>query len=178
MSQLQTFNHELFGELKVTSINEKELFSLTNVAWSLGYTRKSKGIEYLRRDRINAILTKLGISTVDHGGQLFIDESGLYDFIFESGTSNAREFRKWVTSEVLPSIRRHGAYATDQTIENIINDPDFGIELLQTLKGERDQRLLAEQQRNEAIEQRKLDKPYTTFGKAVSNSSASINVGA
>src|SRR5699024_5554069 len=89
----------------------------------------------------------------------FVSEDGLYDVILDSRKPEAKRFRKWVTSEVLPSIRKHGAYATDQTIENIINDPDFGIELLQTLKSERDQRLAAEQQRNEAIEQQKLDKP-------------------
>lgn len=185
MNQLQIFTHELFGELKVTTIEEKEMFNLENVAWSLGYTRKSKGIDYLRHDRITAIIEKLDIATVDRDGQLFIDESALYDFIFEAGTAGARNFRKWITSEVIPSIRKHGAYATPKTIENIISNPDFGIQLLQKLKDESEKRLIAEQERNEVknqhslvLAQQKTDQPYATFGKVVSGSDASINIGA
>ncbi|GGB61336.1 putative antirepressor - phage associated [Lentibacillus populi] len=107
----------------------------------------------------------------------FVNEDGLYDVILDSRKPEAKRFRKWITSEVLPSIRKHGAYATDQTIENIINNPDFGIELLKTLKTERDQRLKAEQERMAVVEQQRIDAPYTSFGKVVSNSSASINVG-
>lgn len=170
MDQLQTFNHGLFGKLQVTSVENKELFSLTNVAWSLGYTKKANGTEYLRHERINSIIKKLDIATFVHDGQDYIDESGLYDFIFEAGTNRAREFRKWVTSEVLPSIRKHGAYATPQTIENVMNDPEFGIQLLTNLKQERDKR-------SELEQQQKLDAPYTKFGKTFSNSNAAINVG-
>lgn len=108
---------------------------------------------------------------------IFVNEDGLYDVILDSRKPEAKRFRKWITAEVLPSIRKHGAYATPATIENIISNPDFGIELLQTLKTERDKRLQAEQEKAEVIEQQRLDAPYTSFGKVVSNSSASINVG-
>lgn len=74
----------------------------------------------------------------------FVNEDGLYDVILDSRKPEAKRFRKWITSEVLPSIRKHGAYATPQTIENIISDPDFGIQLLTTLKEEKDKRLEAE----------------------------------
>jgi anti-repressor protein len=179
MNQLQTFSHELFGELNVRSfINDKGLFNLNDVAWSLGYIRNNaNGVAYLRHDRIKNILERLDISTCDHDGHKYIDESGLYDFVFEAGTDRARGFRKWVTNEVLPSIRKHGAYATPQTIENIINDPEFGIELLQTLKSERDHRMAAESAKEKISAQMKQDAPYTSFGKVVSNSDASINIG-
>lgn len=101
----------------------------------------------------------------------FINEDGLYDVILDSRKPEAKRFRKWITSEVLPSIRKHGAYATPETIENVLNDPDFGIQLLTNLKQEREKRTKLEQQQ-------KMDEPYTTFGKVVSNSTASINVGA
>ncbi|GAA0415385.1 phage antirepressor KilAC domain-containing protein [Virgibacillus salarius] len=101
----------------------------------------------------------------------FVNEDGLYDVILDSRKPEAKRFRKWITSEVLPSIRKHGAYATPQTIENIISDPEFGIQLLSSLKQEREMRFYLEKQK-------KLDEPYTTFGKVVSNSDASINVGA
>lgn len=110
MNQLQTFNHELFGELNVTTVENKELFNLNNVAWSLGYVKVANGTEYLRHERVDAIIGKLNVSVFVHSGQKYIDESGLYDFIFEAGTNKARTFRKWVTSEVLPSIRKTGTY--------------------------------------------------------------------
>jgi anti-repressor protein len=100
----------------------------------------------------------------------FVNEDGLYDVILDSRKPEAKRFRKWITSEVLPSIRKHGAYATPQTIENVLNDPDFGIRLLTNLKEERIKRQQLEKQQ-------KADLPYTNFGKAVSNSTASINVG-
>lgn len=111
MDQLQTFSHELFGSLEVIKTKDVELFSLENVAWSLGYVRANgNGVQYLRHDRINNVIEKLDIAISVHDGHRYINESGLYDFIFESGTEKAREFRKWVTSEVLPSIRKTGSY--------------------------------------------------------------------
>lgn len=65
-----------------------------------------------------------------------INESGLYGLIFSSKMPKARQFKHWVTSEILPSIRKHGIYATDNVIDNILNNPDFGIELLTKLKEE------------------------------------------
>lgn len=100
----------------------------------------------------------------------FVNEDGLYDVILDSRKKEAKKFRKWITSEVIPSIRKHGAYATPSTIENIISDPDFGIQLLSNLKEEREFRMRLEKQQIE-------DAPYTTFGKVVSQSDASINIG-
>ncbi|MFC0525813.1 phage antirepressor [Pontibacillus salicampi] len=107
----------------------------------------------------------------------FVNEDGLYDVILDSRKPEAKKFRKWITSEVIPSIRKHGAYATEQTIENIMNDPEFGIQLLTNLKDERTKREQAEAQRDQIIEQQQLDKPYTDFGRVISNSSGSINIG-
>lgn len=108
----------------------------------------------------------------------FVNEDGLYDVILDSRKPEARKFRKWITSEVIPSIRKHGAYATDQTIENIMNDPEFGIQLLTNLKEERTKRQEAETQRDQVVQQQRIDQPYTNFGRVVSNSNSSINVGA
>ncbi|GGD05130.1 phage antirepressor KilAC domain-containing protein [Pontibacillus salipaludis] len=108
----------------------------------------------------------------------FVNEDGLYDVILDSRKPEARKFRKWITSEVIPSVRKHGAYATDQTIENIMNDPEFGIQLLTDLKEERNKRKEAETQRDKVLQQQQIDQPYTNFGKVVSNSNSSINVGA
>lgn len=80
------------------------------------------------------------------GSANVVNEAGLYVLVLGSRKPEAREFKHWVTHEVLPSIRKHGAYATPATIENIINDPEFGIKLLTKLKDEQAKRIQAEQQ--------------------------------
>lgn len=99
-----------------------------------------------------------------------ITESGLYALIMRSNKPEARRFRKWVTSEVLPTIRKHGAYATPQTIESIISDPGNAIRLLQALK--------EEQERSAALrKQAEIDAPKALFADAVSASDTCILVG-
>ena len=72
---------------------------------------------------------------------MLINESGLYALILSSKLPQAKEFKRWVTSEVLPSIRRNGAYLTDDALARFAEDPDYGIKLLNTLKRERTERL-------------------------------------
>ena len=74
----------------------------------------------------------------------FINEDGLYDVILDSRKPEAKNFRKWITSDVLPSIRKRGLYATEDTIDKILSDPDFGIKLLTELKEERQRRIDSE----------------------------------
>ncbi|MBU5233827.1 BRO-N domain-containing protein, partial [Vibrio cholerae] len=73
-----------------------------------------------------------------------INESGLYSAILKSKKPQAKAFKKWVTSEVLPSIRKHGAYMTDQVLEQAVTNPDFMIGLLTNLKEEKAKRVEAE----------------------------------
>lgn len=99
-----------------------------------------------------------------------INESGLYNAVLGSNKLQAKQFKKWVTSEVLPTIRKHGAYMTDHTIEKALMDPDFLIKLATNLKEEKFKRLEAENK----IE---LNKPKVVFADAVSVSHTSILVG-
>lgn len=169
MSQLQVFKHKEFGALEVIQLNGKEMFNLENAAWSLGYTKVAKGKTYLRKDRIEKVIQKAAISVVVHDGQPYITEDGLYELIFESETQKAKEFRKWVTSEVLPSIRKHGAYMTDQVLEQAVTDPDFMIGLLTNLKEEKAKRLEAERK---VLQQQ----PLVTFAEACMQSNQSLKV--
>lgn len=121
-------------------------------------------------------LNKKGVVTADtltNGGiqkSNFINESNLYKVIFQSRKPQAEAFTDWVTSEVLPSIRKHGAYATSETIESIISNPDNGIKLLQALK--------AEQDKNKALEVENTElKPKALFADAVASSKNSILIG-
>lgn len=102
--------------------------------------------------------------------KIIVTESGLYNLVLRSRKPEAKGFRRWVTHEVLPSIRRHGVYATDATIDSILNDPDFGIRLLTDLKDERDRRREAER----VIE---AQKPKVLFADSVAASHSTILVG-
>lgn len=106
-----------------------------------------------------------------------ISEDGLYDVILESRKPEARAFRKWVTGEVLPTIRKHGAYMTEGTIEKALNDPDFLIQLAGKLKEEKQARLEAEHARNIAELQLTEQRPKVIFADAVTASKTSILVG-
>ena len=99
-----------------------------------------------------------------------INESGLYSLVLSSKLPTAKAFKRWITHEVIPSIRRHGAYATDSTIDRIIGDPDFGIRLLGQLKQEREARRALEAQREQ-------DAPKVLFAKSVECSGSEILVG-
>ena len=99
-----------------------------------------------------------------------INESGLYSLILSSKLPSAKEFKHWVTSEVLPSIHKHGAYLTPDKIEEVLLNPDTLIKLATELKKEREGRVLAEQK----IQQ---DRPKVLFADAVSASDTPILIG-
>lgn len=101
---------------------------------------------------------------------LIISEPGLYKLIMRSRKPEAKEFQRWVTHEVLPSIRKHGAYATEATIDQILANPDFGIKLLTDLKEERAKRTEAENQVREL-------EPKALFADAVAASDGTCLVG-
>lgn len=100
-----------------------------------------------------------------------INEPGLYTLVLKSRKPEAKQFKRWITHEVIPSIRKHDAYMTPEKIEEVLLNPDTIIKLATDLKAEREMRFKLEKQKQ-------LDEPYTTFGKVVSGSDASINVGA
>lgn len=100
---------------------------------------------------------------------LFINESGLYSAIIGSKLESAKRFKHWVTSEVLPSIRKHGTYMTNEVIERTLTDPDYLIQLATALKEERQARKLAE----EKIEKQK---PLVDFANQVSDTTDLIDM--
>lgn len=101
---------------------------------------------------------------------IIINESGLYSLVLSSKLPSAKKFKRWVTGEVLPAIRRHGAYMTEEALEKAITEPDFLIRLATQLKEEKAKRLEAEKQVEAA-------KPKVLFADAVSASHTSILVG-
>nr|DAF21435.1 MAG TPA: repressor domain protein [Caudoviricetes sp.]DAZ04960.1 MAG TPA: repressor domain protein [Caudoviricetes sp.] len=125
--------------------------------------------EYLDADEITNIRST---DIAQNGGKapVFVSESGLYSLVLRSRKPEAREFKRWVTHEVLPSIRKHGAYMTESTLEKAVTEPDFLIRLATQIKQER-----AEKEKAQAQVERM--RPKALFADAVETSKTSILVG-
>lgn len=142
-NNIQIFNNEELGTIRIMGTPDAPLFCLGDVCKMLGL--KSWHVKERLGDNIvstEVISDSLGRQRVVN----FITEDGLYDVILDSRKPEAKRFRKWVTSEVLPTIRKHGAYMTNDALERAITEPDFLIQLATTLKEEKAKRLEAEQQ--------------------------------
>ncbi len=143
MANLQIFAFEGTDEIRTLLINDEPYFVGKDVAQTLGYknTRKALIDHVDEEDK--------GVTNRDTlGGKqdlTIINESGLYSLILKSKLPSAKKFKRWVTSEVLPQIRKHGMYATDE----LLNNPDLLIEVATKLKEEKTLRLIAEQRVNE-----------------------------
>ena len=142
MKEMEVFKNVELGSVRVVMVNKEPYFVGRDVAEILGYSNPRDAISK-HVDNEDKDVAKCD---TPGGTQDFtvINESGLYSLILSSKLPSAKRFKKWVTSEVLPAIHKHGLYATDKVIDNILNNPDFGIELLTRLKEERAARVEAE----------------------------------
>ena len=171
-NMIEIFKNEEFGEIRTLTINNEPYFVGKDVASILGYSNPRKAlIDHVdEEDKIQ----NDGVTIRDSIGRLqkpiVINESGLYSLILSSKLPTAKKFKRWVTSEVLPSIRKHGAYMTEETLEKAITNPDFLIRLATELKHEKEQRKLLE-------EEKKINAPKVIFADAVSVSDTNISIG-
>ena len=156
MKEMEVFKNAELGSVRVVMVYEEPYFVGKDVAEILGYSNASKALADHVDD--DDKLNNESLSSLGQRGGWIINESGLYSLILCSKLPSAKRFKKWITSEVLPSIHKHGLYATDQVIDNILNNPDFGIELLTRLKEERVAR--GEAERKNAILMH-VNKTYT-----------------
>lgn len=160
-NEIQIFNFEN-NQVRTLNIDGQPYFVGKDVADVLGYSNT--------RDALNRHVEfedkKDGVVIHDSIGRqqtpTFINESGLYSLILSSKLPTAKKFKRWVTSEVLPTIRKHGAYMTEQKIEEALLNPDTLITLAKQLKAEKKQRLLAQKQVEEMT-------PKAVFHDAVAN---------
>ena len=136
--ELQVFKNAEFGSVRSTMVNGEPYFVGKDVAEILGYVNASKALADHVDD--DDKLNNDSLSSLGQRGGWLINESGLYSLILSSKLPAAKRFKRWVTSEVLPAIRRHGLYAVD----DMLNNPDALIEALQAYKAERMQRLALE----------------------------------
>ncbi len=154
--KIKIFENPELGSIRTAGTSDEPLFCLADVCRVLN----------LRVDGVMPRLSKDGynqIVVIDSLGReqkaYFVNEKNLYRVIMRSDKEEAVVFQDWVCDEVLPSIRKHGIYATDNVIENILSNPDFGIELLTKLKTERQARIKAEQEKAILIH---CNKTFTT----------------
>ncbi len=137
---IQKFENNLF-ELEVKTENGQSLFNAETVATSLGITQSKNGKEFVRWERVNEYLK----NSPQVGKGDFIPEPMVYKLAFKASNALAEKFQDWLAVEVLPAIRKHGGYLTDEKLEEVLTDPDTIIKLATNLKKEREQRLIAEQ---------------------------------
>lgn len=167
MNEFQTFNFD-YSVVRAITINGDPYFIGKEIAEILGYTNPQKAI----RDHVDDDdkLTERIVLSGQKREVYMINESGLYSLVLSSKLPEAKRFKRWVTREVLPSIRKHRMYATPQTAEKILEDPDFLIKALQDLKQEREKRKALETE-NKSMQ------PKALFADAVATSKTSILIG-
>lgn len=177
MNKPQIFNHSIFGELPIFIVNGVEWFGATEAAKALGFSNPYTAIS----NHVDADdLTDQEV--IDSLGRVqqkkFVNESGLYSLILGAAKQGnnpeiqekAKQFKRWVTSEVLPAIRQHGGYLTPQKIEEVLLNPDTIIDLAQRLKQ-------ANEEKARLAAQIEADRPKVLFAEALETSGNSILIG-
>jgi prophage antirepressor-like protein len=140
MNEVKIFEHEKFGKVRTLLIDGEPWFVGKDIALSLNYSNPPKAI----RDHVDEEDKTVNESfTVNGTMGIIINESGVYSLILSSKKAEAKEFKRWITSEVLPSIRKHGVYATPEMVEKFAYNPEFMIKVFTEL--------LHEQQKNQKL---------------------------
>jgi len=172
-NNLMIFDNEEFGQVRCIKIDDKPYAVGVDVARALGYAKPNEAITAHCDDPVSyGVIDRLGRKQ----NTKIIPESDIYNLIFEAAKQSknpeikikAVKFKKWVFEEVLPSIRKHGAYITDEVLDNIIISPEYGIKLFTALKEEKDKRIEAE---NKLIEQQ----PKVDMYDAIMDDSGLLN---
>lgn len=167
MTDIQIFSNPQFGEIR-TAIGEngEPMFCLADVAKALGYKNPAKAvINHCKGVTVLETPTNGGVQQVKFG-----KEGDVYRLVMKSKLHEAGAFQDWVCDEVLPTVRKHGIYATSQTIDNLLADPDNAIKVFQTLKEERQLRQIAEAKIKE-------DAPLVGFANALLTAKTSCLIG-
>lgn len=158
---IKIFNNAEFGEIRVMLIDDDPWFVGKDIAVALGYNNPQKAI----RDHVDE--QDKGVNEMDTpGGKqpiIIINESGLYSLIFSSKLESAQRFKHWVTHEVLPSIRKHGMYMTDNLLETAIANPDFVIGLIQNMKAEKEKSAALQIQNKQLCEKNEEMQPKADY---------------
>ena len=146
VNELKLFENQDFGQIRTTVIDGEPWFVAADVCKALEIKNGRDAMSRLDDDE----KADVGLTDTSSNGVVqrrdfsIVNEPGLYTLVLGSRKPEAKAFKRWVTHEVIPAIRKHGIYATGATIDHMISDPDFGIRLLTQLKSERDKRVALE----------------------------------
>lgn len=158
------------GNIELLNVNGIECYEkdgvvylkLEAVARGLGFTQEKNGVEYVRWDRVENYLADMGFPHT-WGKDDFIPENIFYRLAMKANNETAEKFQVKVADEVIPSIRKHGAYMTEDTLDRMINSPEFGIKLLTALKEEKDKRKALEVANSELSVQNAIMAPKADY---------------
>ena len=164
-NEIQVFQNQEFGELRTIVKDGEPWFVAKDVCDALEIENSRDAVARLDTDEKNTVVLTDG--TPGNPNKAIVSESGLYSLVLGSRKPQAHAFKRWVTHDVIPSIRKHGAYMTPETIEKALLNPDTIIQLATTLKSEQEKRRAAEAQ----IE---ADKPKVQFADSVGSSKQAI----
>lgn len=175
---LQIFNHPQFGEIRALEIGGETWFMGYDVAIALGYSNASKAISVHVDDedkRVEVLPYSQNGNTI--GKTVIVNESGLYALVLRSKLDSAKQFKNWVTKEVLPAIRKNGFYMTEHLKDQIVNNPDILIAIGTKIKEEqeRNRKLMEENKSLRANNEQLL--PKALFADAVSVTKSEITIG-
>lgn len=178
MKELQIFSNPEFGDMRTLSIDGEPWMVGKDVAQALGYG-EGKSLANAVANHVDA--EDKGVTEMMTPGGLqkmtIINEPGLYSLVLSSKLPGAKKFKRWVTSEVIPSIRKHGAYMTQETLEAAILSPDYLLKVVTALKDETDKRRELEAQNAALNDDLEKAKPKALFADAVSASHTTILIG-
>ena len=176
MNEIQIFSNPEFGDVRTLEINGEAWFVGKDVVMILGYSNASKAVTNHVDDEdkqfvmMNIADSQNGNVPIGQTKTAIINESGLYSLILSSKLPSAKAFKRWVTAEILPSIRKHGAFMTENTIKQVLSSPDFIIRLATELKNEQTKRANLEAQV-------KMNEEKVVFANALQVSKSTILVG-
>ena len=144
MNELKIFNSPEFGQVRTLTIDGEPWFVGKDVATALGYAKPENAVanHVDPEDKTSTLIQGSGSNYKSKA--MLINESGLYSLVLSSKLPTAKQFKRWVTSEVLPAIRKHGGYITPEKVEEVLLNPDTLIKLATELKAEREARKNAE----------------------------------
>jgi prophage antirepressor-like protein len=175
VNEIKIFENPEFGSVRTLEVNGEPYFVGKDVAEILGYADPQKAIKMHVDDEDK--LTRQIVVSDQNRNVIIINESGLYSLILLSKLPKAKEFKHWVTSEVLPSIRKHGAYMTDDVLHRAITEPDFLIQLATELKEEQEKRRALES--TVAVQSQQITElqPKASYYDVVLNSKDLLSIG-
>lgn len=183
---MEVFKNKEFGELRLIVIDGKEYFDAIHSSKSLGYSNPYDAISrHCKKEGI--VFHEVGVKTgtyrngkpvIQFVNKKFIDEGNLYRLIIKSKLKNAKRFERWVFEEVLPTIRKHGVYMSDNAIDEALNNPNLLEKLVKILLDEKSKRFEAERKVDVLQTNIIANKPYVEFSKSISSVDGAISVGA